>query len=473
MSDCTTQVNMNADEMAKQREYAQLVAMIISSRIGDNPLAFVHTYGCQGNVADGERIKGMLGEMGFGFTDDITQADLVLYNTCAIREHAEDRIFGNVGALKKIKNERRHMKIVLCGCMMQQSSVALRIEKSYPFVDLVFGTHVLHRLPELLYRLYCTGKSIYELPDSDGVIAEGIPVRRDSSYRAFIPIMYGCNNFCSYCIVPYVRGRERSRTPQAVIDEARDAVGKGYREIMLLGQNVNSYDSGGEMSFARLLHEINDIPGEFIIRFMTSHPKDCTRELLDTMASCEKVAEHLHLPVQSGSDRILTAMNRRYTREKYLDLISYARKVMPDISITSDIIVGFPGETDEEFEQTLSLVREVKYSSLFMFIYSPRPGTAAARMDDPVTREEKVRRFQSLEQLQAQCSRDIAQTMNGKTFRVLCEGTDENGMLTGKTRGGMSVTFTGNSSDNDNKKGSFCDVCITQTPSWNLIGKEL
>ena len=303
-------------ELAKQKEYIALVRTVIAARFSEPPRAFVHTYGCQGNVSDGERLKGILRECGFGFTDALSEADLVLYNTCAVREHAQDRVFGNVGALKPLKVRKRHMKIVLCGCMVQQQHVADRLRRSYPFVDLIFGTHVHHRLPEFLYRLYCLNEKVCEIPQSDGVIAEDMPVSRDSSFKAWIPIMYGCNNFCSYCIVPYVRGRERSRSPEAVLREVREAVEAGYKEITLLGQNVNSYQ--GSVNFAGLLRQINDIPGDFLVRFMTSHPKDCTHELIDAIADCEKVERHLHLPFQSGNDRVLKEMNRHYDRAQYL-----------------------------------------------------------------------------------------------------------------------------------------------------------
>ncbi len=452
-------------ETARQNEYAALVRTVLDARFSDKPRAFVHTYGCQGNVSDGERMKGMLRACGFVFTDTPDDADLVLYNTCAVREHAQDRVFGNVGALKPIKNKRRHMKIALCGCMVQQPHVAQRLRRSYPFVDLIFGTHVTHRLPEFLYRLYCTGEKVCEIPQSDGVIAENIPVSRDSSFKAWVPIMYGCNNFCSYCIVPYVRGRERSRTVDAILDEVRSVVAAGYKEITLLGQNVNSYK--GELDFAGLLREINAIPGEFLIRFMTSHPKDCTRELIDTIAACEKVERHLHLPFQSGSDRILREMNRHYDRAQYLSLVNYAKQTIPDLLLTSDVIVGFPGETAQEFDETLSLADEVGFSSLFLFIYSPREGTKAASMPDETDRAEKVRRFQSLEKLQAQHSTRIAESMVGRTFRVLCEEENREGVLTGKTSGSMPVEFPGAA----DRVGTFVDVRITERTGWTLKGE--
>ena len=453
------------EEISKQKEYASLVRTVLEARFQGKPKAFVHTYGCQGNVSDGERIKGLLFECGFSMTDELSEADFVLYNTCAVREHAQDRVFGNVGALKKYKTQNKNMKICLCGCMVQQSHVTERLKRSYPFVDLVFGTHVSHRLPEFLYKIYCLNKKVYEIPESDGVIAEGNPVLRDSTYKAWIPIMYGCNNFCSYCIVPYVRGRERSRSAKAILEEVRSVVASGYKEITLLGQNVNSYS--GEMNFAALLREINAVEGDFIIRFMTSHPKDCTRELIDTIAECEKVERHLHLPFQSGNDRILGVMNRKYTREKYLELVRYAKERIDGVLITSDVIVGFPGETDEEFEDTLSLAKEVEFSSLFLFIYSPREGTAAAKMEDNDTHETKVKRFKKLEKLQAENSARIASRMVGETYRILCDSVGKDGMMSGKTSGAMAVDFKGDES----LIGTFVNVKITERSGWNLKGE--
>lgn len=460
----------NDTPVKSQEEYTSLLHTVLDTRYRGQPRAFVHTYGCQGNVSDGERIKGMLAEMGYTFTDTVEDADLVLYNTCAVREHAEDRVFGNVGALKNIKAARPGMVVALCGCMMQQPRVAEKIRKSYPFVDLVFGTHVIHRLPELLYRTLCGKGRVFELPDEAGNITEGLPVVRDSSFKAFLPVMYGCNNFCSYCIVPYVRGRERSRTLEAVLDEARSLVEAGYRNITLLGQNVNSYGKDLEtpVSFAQLLREINAIPGAFRIRFMTSHPKDCTRELLDAMASCEKVAKHLHLPFQSGNNRVLKEMNRRYTREQYLELTRYARGVMPELSLTSDVIVGFPGETYGEFQDTLRLVEEVGFTSLFTFLYSPREGTPAAKMPDPVSREEKGKWFRELTNLQERIAEKRNQSLVGKRFRVLVEGPGKKeGLLAGRTQGNVVIEFPGEGS----LIGSFVDVQVTQALAWILRGQ--
>lgn len=462
-------ITVPEQELAKQREYIALVRTLVQHRFESAPKAFVHTYGCQGNVADGERLQGMLVEMGYELIDEVEKADLVLYNTCAIREHAEDRVFGNVGALKSLKTANKELKILLCGCMMQQQRVAKKIRTSYPFVDIVFGTHVLHMLPEFLYRSLSRGEKIYELPDADGVIAEDLPIHRDSDFKAWIPIIYGCNNFCTYCIVPYVRGRERSRDPKLIIAEAKELVAKGYKEITLLGQNVNSYGKHPDYgyNFSDLLKELNAIEGDFIIRFMTSHPKDCTHELLDTMASCEKVARHLHLPFQSGSNRVLDAMNRRYTREKYLDLLRYAYKVMPDLSVTSDVIVGFPGETYEEFRETVTLVEEAGFTSMFTFIFSPREGTKAAAMPDPVSREEKGKWFKELLEAQEKVAAKRTASMVGKTYNVLCESVAKNGMIEGRTQGNIIIEFPAEQS----VIGTFREVTVTESLTWILRGE--
>lgn len=462
-------VAVPAEEVIRQKEYIQLVRSIVEQRFDYAPKAFVHTYGCQGNVSDGERLKGMLEQMGYEMTEELEGADLVLYNTCAIREHAEDRVFGNVGALKQMKTANREMKILLCGCMMQQERVAQKIRKSYPFVDIVFGTHVIHRLPEFLYISLSKGKKVYELPDHDGVICEELPVHRDSDFKAWIPIMYGCNNFCTYCIVPYVRGRERSRDPQLIIAEAKELIAQGYKEITLLGQNVNSYGKNPDygMNFASLLRELNAIEGDFIIRFMTSHPKDCTFELLDAMAECEKVAKHLHLPFQSGSNRVLDAMNRRYTREKYLELLNYAYSVMPGLSVTSDVIVGFPGETYDEFLETVSMVEEAKFTSMYTFIFSSREGTVASKMPDPVSREEKGKWFRELLDAQEKIAAERTSSMVGKTYRVLCESISKGGLIEGRTGGNIIIEFPADKS----VIGSFREVKVTESLTWILRGE--
>ncbi len=460
------------EELLRQQEFEQKVSALLKKQYPNRmPMAYVHSYGCQQNISDGEKIKGMLAMMGYGFTDGIDGADLVLYNTCAIRENAEDRVFGNVGALKHYKRRNPNLVIALCGCMMQQEHIVEKLKKSYPYVDLIFGTHVVHQLPENLYHTLTDGKRVFCTPQSDGVIAEDLPVHRDGSIKAWIPIMYGCNNFCTYCIVPYVRGRERSREPEAILNEIRGLVAQGYKEFTLLGQNVNSYGKGlkEEINFAQLLRRVNDIPGDFRIRFMTSHPKDASKELIDTIAECDKVCNHFHLPVQSGSDRILDLMNRHYHREDYLALVKYAREKIPDISFTSDIIVGFPTEAEADFQDTLSLIREVEYDSLFTFIYSKRVGTKAARMEDPTTDEEKGRRFQKLLDVQKEIGQQKYDKYVGQTLRVLVDGIGKSGdgYLTGRTENYVIVDFPGNQKD----IGKFVEVTITKALNWALLGE--
>lgn len=461
----------NAALLQRQWEYCGRVGSLLAEKLEHPPLAHVHSYGCQQNVADGEKIKGILARCGYGFTDSASEADLILYNTCAVRENAEDRVFGNVGALKKLKRQNPGLIIGLCGCMMQQPHIAEKIKQSYPYVDLVFGTHALHLLPELLCRVLHEKKRVFETAEGSGEIIEGLPVRRDGGIKAWLPIMQGCDNFCSYCVVPYVRGREHSRLPEQVLRDVRELSEQGYKEITLLGQNVNSYGKGlpEEISFAGLLREIEKIPGDFRVRFMTSHPKDCTHELIDVMAESSKLCPYLHLPVQSGSDRVLAAMNRRYDRERYLELVRYAREKIPGLTLSSDIIVGFPGETYDEFCETLSLLRQVRYDFLFTFIYSPRTGTRAASMEDPVPAEEKSRWFRELLALQEEIGAGRNEALVGKTLRVLAEGEGKSGpgYLTGKSPGNITVEFAAP------RKliGRFADVKITRSLHWALLGE--
>ena len=455
-----------AEELARQREYTALVRELLPVRLGRQPVAYVHTYGCQGNEADGERMQGMLEEMGFAFCAHAAEADFVLLNTCAIREHAEDRVFGNVGRLKTQRQENKAMRIALCGCMVQQAHVAEKLRAHYPFVDLIFGTHAVHLLPELLYRMYSTGRRVTEVADAPGSIAEGLPVRRESGFKAWLPVMYGCDNFCSYCVVPLVRGRERSRTPEAILEEARELVAAGYREITLLGQNVNSYQSEG-WDFPKLLRELDKLEGDTWLRFMTSHPKDCGGELLDAMAGGTHIARHLHLPVQSGSDRILREMNRRYSAAQYLEVVRYAREVMPDLSLTGDVIVGFPGETYEDFRETLALVEQARYTSLFTFIFSPREGTRAASLPDPVSHEEKVRWFRELTALQEGIAARRCAAMVGQMERVLCEGKGKRLGLGGRTGGNQIIEFDGP----EELVGRFVTIKITGAKNWLLDGE--
>ena len=428
--------------------FVEGVKRLLLNKYNTSPKAHIITYGCQQNVSDSEHIKGMLLLMGYTLTENIDEADFVLYNTCAVRGHAEDRVYGNVGAMKHYKRRKPDMILAVCGCMVQQEKVADRFKKSYPYVDIVFGTQVQHRLPEFLYKRLSGGPRVFELDLKNDELVEGVPVCRDSKFKGWLPIMYGCNNFCTYCIVPYVRGRERSRNPQEIIKEAEEMVKSGYKEIMLLGQNVNSYGKGEAhgVNFAKLLRMLNAIEGDFRIRFMTSHPKDCTIELLDAIKDCEKVARQLHLPFQSGSDRVLKAMNRHYDRKTYTNLISEAKLRIPDLAFTSDIIVGFPGETYDEFKETLSLVQEVKYYSLFTFIYSPREGTPAAIMDDPITRAEKGKWFDELLKLQEKIGEEKLKETVGTLQRVLCEDDLGDGIYVGRSDGMHIVRFKSDTS---------------------------
>lgn len=432
------------------------------------PTAYVETYGCQQNEADSEKLRGYLAQCGYRMAGEAEGADVVIMNTCAIREHAEQRVFGNLGALTHTKHRHPQQKIFLCGCMAGESKVTDRIRRSYPHVDGVFSTHHLWQFPEILWKVLTQKKRQFYIEDEPGSIAEGIPQIRDSRLKAWVSIMYGCNNFCTYCIVPYVRGRERSRLPQDILAECRCVIENGAKEITLLGQNVNSYgkDLENSMDFADLLAAIAQLPGEFLIRFMTSHPRDASQKLFDTMAKYPKIAKQLHLPFQSGSSRILKAMNRHYDRETYLQKVSYAKQVMPELVLTSDVIVGFPGETEAEFEETISLIQSVHYDALFTFIFSPRPGTPAAQMEDLTPKEEKMRRFDKLCAVQNAISEEIHKGYVGRTLRCLVDGRD-NDSLTARTEGGRLVRFPGE----DALIGTYQDITITGATTWSLTGK--
>ncbi len=432
------------------------------------PTAYVETYGCQQNEADSERLRGLLAQSGYVMADQAEGADVVIMNTCAIREHAEQRVFGNLGALTHTKRRHPRQKIFLCGCMAGQDTVVERIRKSFPHVDGVFNTHHLWQFPEILYRVLTLGKRTYFIEDEPGSIAEGLPQLRDNKLKAWVSIMYGCNNFCTYCIVPYVRGRERSRKCEDILQECRQVIAQGAKEITLLGQNVNSYgkDLDDNIDFSDLLQKIAEIPGDFLIRFMTSHPRDAGKKLFDTMAATPKIAKQLHLPFQSGSSRVLKAMNRHYDREKYLELVAYAKSVMPDLVLTSDVIVGFPGETEEEFEETISLIENVRYDALFTFIFSPRGGTPAATMEDPTPKEEKNRRFDKLCNIQNSISEEIHKEYIGKVLRCLVDGKDGD-HLTARTEGGRLVRFSGNKE----LVGCFTQIKITGATTWSLTGE--
>lgn len=439
---------------------------------GRQPLAFVRSFGCQLNTSDGEKIKGLLRKMGYGFTEDEAQADLIILNTCAVRENAEDRVFGIVGSMKKLKELRPDLIIGIAGCMTAQSHIAEKIKKSYPQVDFVLGTSAINGLPRLLLDCLNGAKFSADIAEYDDFSAEAEQVR-ESSFKASVPIMFGCNNFCTYCIVPYVRGRERSRRPEDIISEVEGLVRSGYKEIMLLGQNVNSYgsDLGGEMSFPQLLRRLNAIDGDFWIRFMSSHPKDASVELIDAIFDCDKVAKHLHLPVQSGSDEILRRMNRRYTAEKYLGIVDEIRRRDPDFSLTTDIIVGFPDEAEEDFAATLAIMERVKYDNIYSFIYSKRTGTKAAEMPDAVSEEEKGARMRRLLELQREISTEHYKRFIGRRMRVLADDVSKKrkGYVSGKSSEFIIVEFEGDSS----LIGQFVDVEITEAMNWAVRGRRV
>ena len=464
------EILVSAEEAARQKEFSEKVRALSAQRTRA-PLALVDTFGCQQNVADGEMLMGLLSEMGYELTSDEGSADIILLNTCAIREHAEKRVYGHLGRLTHTKAAKPDQIICLCGCMAQQKVVADKVKKSYPHVDLVLGPQAEWRLPELLWQVLSKRKRVFSIDDEHGRIAEDLPVVREGSVRAWVSIMYGCNNFCSYCIVPYVRGRERSRDPEKVIAECRELIAQGYKEITLLGQNVNSYgkDLGTGYDFADLLSAIDAIPGDYWLRFMSSQPKDATQKLFDTMARCTHICKQLHLPVQSGNDRVLKAMNRPYDRAKYMELISYARSVMPDMVLTSDVIIGFPGETESEAMDTVSLVQEAKFDALFTFIFSPRPGTPAAKMDDPVSREEKQKWFDHLVDVQNAYSAEKHAAYVGSTVRVLVDGESDDAEypLSCRTEGNRLVRAKGSKT----LIGTFAEVKITDSNTWALYGE--
>ena len=457
-------------DMERQREFTGKIKELHAQR-GKTVRALVDTFGCQQNVADSQHIMGMLEAMGCEFVTEPAQADIIVLNTCAIRDHAEKRVYGNLGALTHTKKANPEQIICLCGCMAQRPEVAEKVRQSYRHVDLVFGPQALWKFPELLWQVYTRRGRVFSVVDEHGSIAEGMPVVREGRTRAWVSIMYGCNNFCSYCIVPYVRGRERSRDPEQIIREVRELAAEGYKEITLLGQNVNSYgkDLGTGYDFADLLSALDEIPGDYLIRFMSSQPKDASFKLFDTMARCKHVAKQLHLPVQSGCDRVLRAMHRPYDKARYLELITYARKVMPELVLTSDIIIGFPGETEEEAMETVALVEQVRFDALFTFIFSPRPGTPAAKMEDPIPRAEKQVWFDRLCDAQNKISEEIHAQYVGRTLRCLIDGEsgDSRWPLTARTAGGRLVHLVGDKA----AIGTYHDVKITDSNTWALFGE--
>ena len=449
---------------------AAAAAVIAAAYPDAPPMAYVHSFGCQQNVNDGEKICGVLQDVGFGLTDTLEQADLILFNTCAVREHAEQRVFGNVGALKQLKARNPKLVIGVCGCMAQQPRIVDKLRRSYPYVDLVFGVDGIDRLPAMLAERFRKGRRYLEEPRTRNAVVEDLPIRRDSGFRAWLPIMYGCDNFCTYCIVPYVRGRERSREPDAILAEFRGLVQAGYKEITLLGQNVNSYGKGlkNPIDFADLLDLLCRVPGDYQIRFMTSHPKDASPKLIDTIAAQPKVCKHIHLPVQCGSDRLLKLMNRHYTVAQYRQLIDYARARIPGVTFSSDIIVGFPGETEEDFLGTLDLVEGVGYMQLFTFIYSRREGTPAADMEDPTPRAEKTARMERLLKVQERHSHAAVAALVGRTVRVLVEGAGRApGTLNGRLDNNLVVEFPAPES----RIGQWARVELTGARAAMLTGR--
>ena len=448
-------------------EHNTVAAELVRQTYDTPPLAFVHSYGCQQNVNDGERIKGVLVDIGYGLCDKPEDADLILFNTCAVREHAEQRVFGNVGALKGLKEKKPGLIIGLCGCMANQKHVVEKLRKSYPYVDLVFGVDGIDTLPQLIAQKLQKHKRVLLDPAQRPVIVENIPIRRESEFRAWLPIMYGCDNFCTYCIVPYVRGRERSRAYRDVINEVREIADSGCKEIMLLGQNVNSYNGG--VDFPELLYKVSEVPGIERIRFMSSHPKDISSELISVMAERENICNQLHLPVQSGSDRILKLMNRHYNTEHYLSIVDEVKSKIPDVTLTTDIIVGFPGETDEDFLKTVELLKAVRYDSIFSFIYSKRTGTPAEKMADVMTEEHKHENFSKMLEIQNEISLEKNKALIGSVQSVLVEGQSktDHDKMSGRSEGGKLVHFSSDAV----RPGDIVKVKIESVNTWTLSGK--
>lgn len=434
---------------------------------------YLETWGCQMNEEDSEKLSGVLKSMNYHRTDNKEDASIIIFNTCCVRENAEQKVYGNLGMLKALKRKNPDLVIVLCGCMMQQDGMAKDITKRFPYVDIIMGTHNVHKFPEYLNKFKQEHSSMIEIWDKEGKIIEGLEIDRKSDIKAFVTIMYGCNNFCTYCIVPYVRGRERSRTPENIEKEIRDLVANGYKEITLLGQNVNSYGKTLQpnITFAELLSRIDKIEGLERIKFMTSHPKDLSDEVINVISKGSKLCEYIHLPVQSGSNAMLKKMNRHYTREQYLESIRKIKKAIPNVALSTDIIVGFPGETEEDFLDTLSLVREVEYDSAFTFLYSKRKGTPAYDMEDQVPEDVKHERFNRLVKVVNEISAKKNKEYEGKVCEILVEGFSKNddSKLMGRTRTGKLVNFEGNK----NNIGKLVNVKITKANSFSLVGEEI
>ena len=456
------------DQIDEQYDYMRKINLTHNNR---EMYAYIQTFGCQQNEADSERLAGMAKQMGYIICGEASEADLILVNTCAIREHAELKALSITGQFKHLKAKKPELLIGICGCMVSQEHRKDDIKNKYPYVDFLFGTNMLYRFPEILYRTIIDNKRKFYIEDSDGNIAEGLPVIRESSFKAWVSVMYGCNNYCTYCVVPYVRGRERSRKPEDILAEINQLAAEGYKEITLLGQNVNSYgkDLNIDYDFSDLLNEVCKIDGDFLIRFMTSHPKDATFKLIDTMAANDKIAKQFHLPLQAGSNRVLKKMNRVYTKEHYTELIDYTRKLMPDIALSTDIIVGFPTETEDEFNETLDMLERIRYDSIYSFIYSRRKGTAAYNMDGQIPEEIKSERFQRLLETQNRISNEKNQVYDKQVIRVLCEGRSktDGSKYTGRNEKNRLVHFEAD----DLYIGKFVDVLITKAETYALTGE--
>ena len=455
-------------EIQKQKKYIENINKIIS---GKNKKFLIQTMGCTLNENDSEKISGMATEMGYIKTENIMDADLIIFNTCCIRENAEEKLFGKLGEVKKLKEEKGTI-IALCGCMMQEDHIIEKLKKSYKYVDIIFGTHTLHKFPEDLYNLLTEENKIIDVIDIDGEVYEGLPIKRESSNKALVTIMYGCNNFCTYCIVPYVRGRERNRNPEDILKEIKKLAQEGYKEVTLLGQNVNSYVGNGYegiYNFADLLIAVNKIDGIEIISFISPHPKDFTDDVILAIKECKKVSRLLHLPLQSGSTNVLKRMNRKYTKEQYLELANKIKKSVPEVAISTDIIVGFPGETEEDFEDTLDVVKQVQFEQVFMFIYSKRVGTPAEKMEDQVPEEIKHKRFDRLKQLVENQMQENNKKYIGTIQNILIEGKSKNNenMLTGRTNTNKVVIIDADES----LIGKMINVKIVSEHMWYLKGE--
>ena len=465
---------VTVEEIKLQEMYIEKVAEKVKTKfVTGKPMVNITTWGCQMNEHDSENIFGMLEKMGYGVTEEQSDADLIIYNTCAVRENAELKVYGNLHVLKKYKEKNPDLVIAVCGCMMQQPHVVEEIKNKYPHVNLVFGTHNIYKFPELLNTVIESDEAMYDIWDIDGRIVEGLPTQRKHEIKAFVNIMYGCNNFCTYCIVPYTRGRERSRNPEDIITEAKKLVEGGVKEITLLGQNVNSYGKTFEPQypFHKLLEDMNNIEGLERIRFMTSHPKDISDELIDAIANLEKVCESLHLPVQSGSSRVLKEMRRHYTKEDYLAIIDKVKEKVDGIGLTTDIMVGFPGETEEDFAHTLDVVRKAQYDLAFTFLYSVRKGTVAENMDNHIDEDVKKDRFDRLLAVVNEAATKTAQAYQDKVVEVLVEGVSKKNpeYMMGRNRQNKLVNFKGT----EDLIGKLVNVKITEPKSFSLNGEMI